>query len=114
MYIDIDRGSRICYFLFHFIIFSSLNASLTETNSLWLIYESTKAIEIRTSIVSNLAFPSSTILSCFFFLITGLYTLIPAVIEHIFSPTPKFVIAAGTESNKVNAEIETQAVIVEV
>ena len=97
-----------------FISLYSLNASLTETNSLWLIYESTKAIEIRTSIVYNLAFPSSTILSCFFFLIIGLYILIPAVIEHIFSPTPKLVIATGTESNKVNAEIETQAVITEV
>ena len=46
----------------------SLN-TFKETNSSSLIYESTKALEIRTSIVSNLALLSNTILSCFFFLL---------------------------------------------
>ena len=46
-----------------------------------------------------------------FFFIIDLYFLIPAVIAQIFIPTA--VIPTGTQTNKANAKIETQPVIVE-
>ena len=49
-----------------FISFSSLKTLFTEKNSFRLTYELIKDLEIRTSIVSNLAFANDTILSCFF------------------------------------------------
>ena len=69
-----------------------------------------KDLEIRKSIVSNLAFTSNTILSCFFFffVIIDLYYLIPEVIEQIFNPIEELVIPIEIETNEVNAEIETQ------
>ena len=69
-----------------------------------------KDLEIRKSIVSNLAFTSNTILSCFFFffVIIDLYYLIPEVIEQIFNPIVELVIPIEIETNEVNAEIETQ------
>ena len=65
------------------------------------MYESIKALEIRTSIVFNLSFPSNTILPCFFFFffIIDLYFLVPAVIAQI--PT-------GIGTSEASAEIETQ------
>ena len=67
-----------------------------------------KALEIRNSIVFSL------ILSCFFFFfIIDLYFLIPAVIALIFLPTAELVIPTGTQTNKANAEIETQPVTIE-
>ena len=71
-------------------------------------------MEIRTSIVSNF-FPNNSIVSClfFFFLITDLYFLIPAVIAQIHIPTPKLVIPTGTKANEANAEIHTQPVTAE-
>ena len=67
-----------------------------------------KALEIRNSIVFNL------ILSCFFFFfIIDLYFLIPAVIALIFIPTAELVIPTGTQTNKANAETETQPVTIE-
>ena len=69
-----------------------------------------KDLEIRKSIVANLAFTSNTILSCFFFffVIIDLYYLIPEVIEQIFNPIVELVIPIEIETNEVNAEIETQ------
>ena len=50
-----------------FICFSAyINTFFTGTNSSLLIYELIKALEIRISIVFNLAFPSNTISLCFF------------------------------------------------
>ena len=75
-----------------------------------------KALEIRTSIVFNLVFHNNAILSCFvffFFLIIDLYFLIPEVIAQIFNPTAELVITTGIATNKVNAETETQPVLVE-
>ena len=53
-----------------------------KTNSSWLITESIKASEIKTSMVFNLDFGNNIILLYFFFffLIVDLYFLIPAVI----------------------------------
>ena len=69
-----------------------------------------KDLEIRNSTVSNLAFTSNTILSCFFFffVIIDLYYLIPEVTEQIFNPIAEHVIPIEIEINEVNAEIETQ------
>ena len=50
------------------------------------MYESTKALEIKTSVVFNLVFANKTVLSCFF-LIIDLYLLISAVIAHSFNAT---------------------------
>ena len=38
-----------------------------KTNSSWLITESIKTLEIKTSMLFNLDFANNTILSCFFF-----------------------------------------------
>ena len=54
------------WFLF-FIPSYSLNASFTKTNSSWLMYESVKVLEIKASMLFNLFFSNSSILSWFFF-----------------------------------------------
>ena len=74
-----------------------------------MIYESIKALEIRTSIVFSLSLPNDTILSCFFFFffIIDLYFLIPTVIAQMFIPTAELVIPTGTQTNEANAEIKT-------
>ena len=101
------------FFISSFGSLSSLNI-FTETNSSWLLYESIKALEITTSIVSNLGYPSNTIFSYFFFfLIIDLYFLVSAGITQIFNPTAEVLTPTGTATNEVNAEIETQPVIVE-
>ena len=72
-----------------------------------------KALEIRNSIVLNLAFPNNTILSSFFFffLIIDLNFLIPAVTAQIFIPITELV--TWTQTNEENAEDEAQSVTVE-
>ena len=67
-------------FIFSFILQYSLNTLFFETYSSSLIYESTKALEIKISMLFNLFFPKNTVLSCFFFFffIIDLYFLIPA------------------------------------
>ena len=78
------------------------------------MFESIKGLKKRPSIVFNLSFPYNTIISCFFFFfIITLYLLIPANIEQTFIPTTELVIPTETETNHVNAEIETQPVTVE-
>ena len=49
-----------------FMSLYSLNTLFTETNSLRLIDESIKALEVMTSMVFNLVFANNAILSCFF------------------------------------------------
>ena len=63
----------------------------------------------------NLDFANSTISSCFFFffLITGLYSLIPTAIAQSFTPFAELIIPIGLPSREVNAEIEIIPVIVE-
>ena len=61
-------SSRVsALFISSFISLSFLKTLFTETNSLWKICELIKALELRTSIVSNLVFPNRFILSFFFF-----------------------------------------------
>ena len=87
----------------------------SETNLSWLIYVSTEALEIRTSIVFNLSFPLNTILSSFFFLffIIDLCFFIPAVIVQIRIATAILIIYTGTQIYEVNAETDTQPLTVE-
>ena len=47
-----------------------------------------------------------------YFLI-DLYFLIPTVIAQIFISTPELVIPTGTQTNEVNAKVETQPITVE-
>ena len=76
---------------------------------------SIKALGFKTSIVSNLVFANITILLCFvlFFLIIELYSLILAVIERTFNPTPELAIPTGTPTNEANPETETQPLTAE-
>ena len=69
-----------------------------------------KTLETMTSTLFNLDFPNNTILSCFFFLITDLYLLIPAAIAQIFA---ELVIPIGIASKEANAEIEIHPIIAE-
>ena len=79
-----------------------------KTNSSWLIFESIKALEIKTSMLFNLDFANNTILSCFFFffLIIDLNLLIPEVIAQI----AEVVIHIGIPSKEAKAEIEIHPV----
>ena len=56
-----------------FISLYSFNTSLTKKKLLWVISESIKVLEIKTSTKFNLVFAKNTILLCFFpfFLIIG-------------------------------------------
>ena len=71
-----------------------------KTNSSWLIFESVKALEIKTSMLFNLDFDSNNILSCFFFffLIIDLQFLIIADIAQMFNPIAEIVIPVGIPS----------------
>ena len=64
----------------------------------------------------DLYFANNTILSCvfFYFLITDLYSLIPALIAQIFNPIAEIVIPIGIPTKEAKAEIETYPVIVEI
>ena len=77
--------------------------------------QSIKTLQIKTLIVCSLSFPSNTILSCtfLFFLITGLYVLIHAVIAQIFNATEKLVIPTVIPTNEANADIEAQTLTIE-
>ena len=103
------------FFISAFISIYSLNTLFTEINSSCLIYESIKALEIRTSIVSNLPFPSKIFCyaSSFFFLITGLSFLIPAFITQIFTAAAERAIRTGIPTKEAYAEIETEPVTVD-
>ena len=104
----------LCGFFLLFISLYYLNMLFTEMNSSWIMYESIKALKIKTSVVSNLILASNTILSFFFcFSIIHLYSLISEVISWIFNPSEKLAIPRGTSINETNAEIETQPLTVE-
>ena len=64
----------------------------------------------------ELDFAKNTILSCFFFffLISDLYLLIPAVITQNFNPIAELVIPIGILTKEAKAEMEMHPVIVEI
>ena len=94
------------------LVFLSL---FIKTNSSWLIIESIKVLEIKTSLLFNLDFANNTISPCFFlfFLIIEFYVLILAVIAQIFNPIAELVIPIGIPIKEVKEEIEIYTVIVE-
>ena len=62
----------------------------------------------------NSDFANNTILSClFFFLIIGLYFLIPATIAQIFNPIAELVIPETIPNKEAKAEIEIHPVFVQ-
>ena len=77
-----------------FILLYSFRALFIKTNSSWLMNESIKALEIKTSMSFNLDFDNRTILSCFFFFFLNidLYFFIPAVLAQMFSQIAELVI----------------------
>ena len=79
------------------------------TNSSWPTTESFQALEIKTSMLFNLDFANSTMLSWFFFifLITDLNILTAAVITQIFTPITELVIPIGIPTKETNTEMET-------
>ena len=92
----------------------SFSTLFTEANSSRVILESIKALKINSSMIFKLVFASNTIL-CFvsFFLIIGLYFLIPTIIREIFIVTAELAIPTEIPTKEARAEIETNPVSVE-
>ena len=84
--------------IFSFISWNYFRKSFIKTNLSSLIFESIKALEIETFMLFKLDFANDTISSCFFFffLISDLYFLNPAVIAQIFNPIAELVILIGS------------------
>ena len=109
------------YLSLEFLIFSvassnSFRIYFIKKNSSWLIFESIKALEIRTSTLFNLGFANDDILSCFFlfFLIIDLYLLILAVTTQNYNPIAELVIPIETLTKEATLEMETHPVTVEI
>ena len=87
----------------------------TKTNSSRLIYDSLKALKIKTSMIFNLVFANNTILLCFFFffLIIDLHFLIFAVIAQSFNPTAELLMPIEISAKESKSEIETHPVTAE-
>ena len=62
-----SEGQVFRFLISSFISLYSFNTKFIKTNSSWLITDSIKALEIKTSMLFNLDFANNTILSCFFF-----------------------------------------------
>ena len=64
----------------------------------------------------RLNFANDDILSCFFsfFLIIGLYFLIPPVLSHLFNTIAELVIPIGIPTEEAKAEMEMHPVTVEI
>ena len=79
------------------------------------MFESNKAMKIKTSMLLNLDFVDNALLSCFFFffLIIDLYFLIPAAIAQIFNPVAELVIPIEIPMKEAKAEIKIHPLIVE-
>ena len=95
--------------ILEFLIASSMssypiNTLFTEWNILWLVYELIRALEIKTSIVSNLVFANNTISACFFLFLNYWLTLFN---YKIYISTAELSIPIAIPSKKAKAEIET-------
>ena len=95
------------FYISSFILQYSLKTLFIQINPSWLIHESIKASETRTSVIFKLSFSNNINLSMvfFFFFIIDLYFLIPAVIAQMFISNPELVIPTWTQTNQANAEI---------
>ena len=94
---------------------NSFSTLFIKKNSLWLIFESIKALEIKSYILFNLNFANNTSLSClfFFFFDYWLILLIPAVITQMFNPIAEFTLPTGISNKDAKAEMVTHPVTVE-
>ena len=88
----------------------SSSTSFIITDSLWLIYELIRALEIKTSNLFNYIFANNTNLSYIFlfFLAFDLEFLIPAIIVQIYNPAAE--LAAGISTKEAKPEMETRPV----
>ena len=89
------------------ILRHSFSTLIIQRHSSWIIFESIKAIEIKTSTLFNLDFANNTILSCFFhfFLIIDLYFVIPEAAAQIFNPIAELVIPIRIQIKEPKPEI---------
>ena len=87
-----------------------------KINSSRLIFESIKALEIKTSMLFILNYANNSIFSYLFLfiLIIDFYFLIPAFIAQIFNPTAELIIPLQISSKEAKAEIEIYPVTVDV
>ena len=99
-----------------FISLISFGTLFLRTNSLWVISESMKTSEIKTSTLFNLDFANGNILLCFsfFFLIIDLYFLIHVVITQIFKHFANLVIAIWIITKEAKADMERYPLSVEI
>ena len=72
------------------------------------IYESIKALDIKTSMTFNLVFAKNTILSSFFFIFLNYWPILFKTwsIEHIFNPTSELAMPRGIPTKKAKAELK--------
>ena len=77
------------------------------------MFQSIKALEIKTSKVFSLDFANNSLLSCFFFLflIIDLCLLIPTNVTQMFNPIAELAIPVGVPTKEAKAEMETHPVI---
>ena len=99
----------ICYW--NFLFLPSFSTLFIKTNS-WQIFESIKALEIKTSTLNHLDFGNNIVLSCFFLI--DLYFSIPAVIAQIYKPITELVIPILIPTKETKTEMEIHSVIVEI
>ena len=98
----------------------SFGLLFVKTKWLWLIFESIRALEIKTSSLFNSDFANYNISLCFFFFFFALiidlylYWLIPAVITQLFNPIAELVIPIGIPTKEAKAEMEIHPVTVEI
>ena len=103
------------FFISSFISLYSFCTLFIKTNSSWLITELIKALQIKASMLCNLDFANSTILSCLFFfflIIIDLYFLIPAGIAQIFNYIAALIIPIEILIKEAKTEIEIHPVII--
>ena len=101
-------------FNFFFYHHDLITHHLLKKKSSQLIYESVKALEIKTFILFNVLFANIPFhFAFFFFLINGPYVLIPALIAQTFNPVDKLVISLRMPSKEAKGEIETHPILAE-
>ena len=107
--------NSLIFWFFSFISTYSFSTLSTKTNSSWIIYDSDKALEIKTSILFNLAFSKNAILSCFpsfSWLLTYSFLFLP-LLHNFFNPIAELVIVLGIPSKEAKEKTERHPVIPE-
>ena len=72
-----------------------------------------KALENKTSVLFDIVFANSTVLSCFLFSIIDSCFLIPADTAQIFNPAAELVIPIGIPTKEAKAGIEINPITAE-